>query len=100
LETERESQMTKADITEKIADNVAGLTKKEAAQLVDDFFELLRVTLEKGENIKVSGFGNFQVKQKQARRGRNPQTGEEIVIEGRRVLTFKPSTILKQKVNL
>lgn len=92
--------MTKADITDKIVNTVDGLTKREAALLVDDFFELMRVTLEKGENIKVSGFGNFQVKQKQARRGRNPQTGEDIVIEGRRVLTFKPSTILKQKVNL
>lgn len=91
--------MTKADITEKIANNVAGLNRREAAQLVDDFFELLRVILENGENIKVSGFGNFQVKQKQARRGRNPKTGEGIIINSRRVLTFKPSTIFKKKLN-
>ncbi|MBK7758385.1 MAG: integration host factor subunit alpha [Deltaproteobacteria bacterium] len=90
--------MTKADLVERVYDNV-GFSKKEALELIDAVFETMREALERGEKIKVSGFGNFVVRQKSARRGRNPQTNESIVIEPRRVLTFKPSQVLKTAIN-
>lgn len=90
--------MTKADIIERIAEKT-GFTKKESVELVELVFETMKDTLESGENLKISGFGNFNVKQKSDRRGRNPQTGEEITIEARRILTFKPSVILKNAIN-
>ena len=90
--------MTKADIVEKIYEKV-GLPKKESAELVEKVFETLKETLESGEKIKIAGFGNFVVKEKADRRGRNPQTGEEITIQARRILTFKPSIVLKQTLN-
>ncbi|BBA70610.1 integration host factor subunit alpha [Geobacter sulfurreducens] len=90
--------MTKADIIEQIAEKT-GFTKKESVELVELVFETMKDTLESGENLKISGFGNFNVKQKSDRRGRNPQTGEEITIEARRILTFKPSVILKNAIN-
>jgi integration host factor subunit alpha len=62
-------------------------------------FSLIKSTLESGEKLKIAGFGNFEVKQKADRRGRNPQTGEEITIEARRILTFKPSNILRNNLN-
>lgn len=67
--------------------------------MMESVFAIMKESLETGESIKVSGFGNFEVKQKEARRGRNPQTGEAITIEARKVLTFKPSTLLRQAVN-
>lgn len=90
--------MTKADIVEKIH-TTTGLSKKDSAEMMESVFAIIKEALEAGESIKVSGFGNFEVKQKDARRGRNPQTGEAIIIEARRVLTFKPSTLLRQAVN-
>ncbi len=90
--------MTKADIVEAIYEKV-GFSKKEAAELVELVFETIKETLEKGEKIKISGFGNFVVRRKQPRIGRNPQTGEEITITDRRVLTFKPSAVLKEALN-
>lgn len=90
--------MTKADIVEKIYEKV-GFSKKESAELVELVFDLMKTTLEKGEKIKVAGFGNFEVKEKADRRGRNPQTGEEITITARRILTFKPSQVLKSMIN-
>ncbi len=90
--------MTKADIIEKVADTI-GYSKKESAELVEAVFSLVKSTLESGENLKISGFGSFIVKQKADRRGRNPQTGETITIEARRILTFKPSTVLRQSIN-
>lgn len=90
--------MTKADIVEAIYEKV-GFSKKEAADLVEMVFETIKETLENGEKIKISGFGNFVVRQKQPRVGRNPQTGEEITITDRRVLTFKPSAVLKESLN-
>ncbi len=90
--------MTKADIVQRVAEAV-DCTRNEAYDLVESVFALMKDTLESGENLKVSGFGNFEVKQKADRRGRNPQTGEAITITARRVLTFKPSGILKQAVN-
>ena len=90
--------MTKADIAERIQVGI-GLTKKESAELMEAVFSIMKTTLEAGENLKISGFGNFEVKQKADRKGRNPQTGETITIGARRVLTFKPSTVLRQAIN-
>jgi len=90
--------MTKAEIVERVYERV-GFSKKEAADIVELVFDLMKETLENGEKIKVSGFGNFIVKEKRARRGRNPQTGEEIEIAPRRVLTFRPSQTLKKLLN-
>jgi integration host factor subunit alpha len=90
--------MTKADIVERVQ-TVTGFTKKDSFELVDLVFDLLKNILENGEKIKLAGFGNFEVKEKADRRGRNPQTGEEIIIEARRILTFKPSAVLKTAIN-
>ena len=90
--------MTKADIVEKIADK-CGVTKKESIDMVETVFSILKSTLEDGEDIKISGFGKFEVKMKHERRGRNPQTGEAIVIDARRILSFKPSALLRKAIN-
>ena len=91
--------MTKADIIERVCEEVGGFSKKEAADVVELVFEMMKDTLAEGEKIKISGFGNFIVREKKARIGRNPQTGEEITISARRVLTFKPSQVLKNVLN-
>ena len=91
--------MTKADIVERIYERV-GFSKKEAADVVESIFEVIKARLEGGEKVKVSGFGNFVINEKRPRKGRNPQTGEEIIISGRRVLTFKPSQVLKRTINM
>ena len=90
--------MTKADIVEQIYERV-GFSKKESAELVEKVFAIVKDTLQSGEKVKISGFGNFVVRQKNARKGRNPQTGEEILLEARKVLTFKPSLVLKTLLN-
>jgi len=90
--------MTKAEIVEQIYERV-GFSKKEAAELVEKVFQIIKETLAEGEKVKISGFGNFVVRQKNARKGRNPQTGQEILLEARRVLTFKPSLVLKNILN-
>ena len=90
--------MTKAEIVEQIYEKV-GFSKKESSDIVELVFELMKETLEKGEKIKISGFGNFVVRQKRPRVGRNPQTGEEIEISARKVLTFRPSQVLKTALN-
>jgi integration host factor subunit alpha len=90
--------MTKADLVEKIYLKT-DLTKKESGEIVEHLFDLLKSTLEGGEKIKIAGFGNFEVKEKSTRRGRNPQTGTTIEITARKVLTFKPSQILRQSIN-
>jgi integration host factor subunit alpha len=90
--------MTKTDIVEKIQTAI-GLTKKESADLMESVITIMKNTLESGETLKISGFGSFVVKQKADRRGRNPQTGESMTIAARQVLTFKPSTLLKQAIN-
>lgn len=90
--------MTKADIIENIYEKI-GFSKKESAELVEMVFDIMKGTLENGEKIKIAGFGNFVVKEKANRRGRNPQTGEEIVITARKILTFKPSQVLKSSIN-
>lgn len=90
--------LTKADIIEAVYEKV-GFSKKEAADIVELVFDTLKSTLEKGDKVKISGFGNFLVRHKRPRIGRNPQTGEEIEISERRVLTFKPSQVLKSSIN-
>jgi integration host factor subunit alpha len=89
--------MTKADIVERIYKE-AGFSKKEAAELVDMVFKIIKDTLAKGEKVKISGFGNFSIRDKATRVGRNPQTGQAMEISARRVLTFKPSQILKEDI--
>lgn len=90
--------MTKADLIENVYLKT-GFSKKESAEIVETVFELIKSTLEQGEKIKIAGFGNFVVKEKSTRRGRNPQTGDEIEITSRRILTFKPSQVLKSSIN-
>ena len=90
--------MTKADIIEAVYEQI-GFSKKEAADVVELVFETMKETLEVGEKIKISGFGNFVVREKDARPGRNPQTGAPLTIRARRVLTFKPSQVLKDALN-
>ncbi len=90
--------MTKADIVERIYEKV-GFSKKEATEVVESIFEIMKIHLEEGEKVKISGFGNFSINEKRPRKGRNPQTGETIVISGRRVLSFKSSPVLKKALN-
>jgi len=90
--------MTKADIAERIHIKL-GYSKKESTDLLESLLSIMKNTLESGEKIKITGFGNFETKQKKDRRGRNPLTGETIIIEARRILTFKPSTVLKDHLN-
>jgi integration host factor subunit alpha len=90
--------MTKSDIADKIH-TTTGLSKKDSVAMLEGVLSIMKSTLESGEKIKVAGFGNFEINQKKDRIGRNPQTGESITIEARRVLTFKPSALLRQAVN-
>jgi len=92
------STMTKADIVEKVYGKI-GFSKKEASELVESVFETLKGVLHNNEKVKISGFGNFVVRGKNERIGRNPQTGEQIKISARRVVTFRPSQVLKAMVN-
>lgn len=91
--------MTKADIVQAVYTQLGGFSKKESADLVDLVFETMKETLGRGEKIKISGFGNFVLRDKRQRQGRNPQTGDPIVITERRVLNFKASQLLKQALN-
>jgi len=90
--------MTKAEIVQAVY-AIGGFSKKESADVVDLVFEMMKETLGRGEKIKISGFGNFVLRDKRQRPGRNPQTGDPIKISERRVLTFKASQILKQVLN-
>ena len=90
--------MTKADLVDKIHANTR-LTKDEAFSCLETVLETIKKTLETAETVKITGFGSFAVKEKKSRRGRNPQTGEPITITARRILTFKPSNLLRQAVN-
>ena len=89
--------LTKADMVERLFDEL-GLNKREAKDLVESFFEAVRTALEGGEQVKISGFGNFDLRDKSQRPGRNPKTGEEIPISARRVVTFRPGQKLKARV--
>lgn len=92
------STMTKADIVEKVYQKI-GFSKKEASELVEMVFGQLKDVLCAGDKVKISGFGNFVVREKNERIGRNPQTGDQIKISARRVLTFRPSQVLKAMLN-
>lgn len=89
--------LTKADLAETLFEEM-GLNKREAKELVETFFESVREALERGEQVKLSGFGNFTLRDKKQRPGRNPKTGEEIPISSRRVVTFRPGQKLKARV--
>ncbi len=89
--------LTKAEMAEKLFDEL-GLNKREAKEVVELFFEEVRSSLEGNEQVKLSGFGNFDLRDKSQRPGRNPKTGEEIPITARRVVTFRPGQKLKAKV--
>lgn len=89
--------LTKAEIAEHLFDKV-GLNKKDAKDMVELFFEEIRASLEAGEQVKLSGFGNFELRDKAQRPGRNPKTGEDIPISARRVVTFRPGQKLKVRV--
>jgi len=89
--------LTKAEMAEKLFDEL-GLNKREAKEMVEMFFEKIRGSLEGGVQVKLSGFGNFDLREKKQRPGRNPKTGEEIPISARRVVTFRPGQKLKARV--
>ncbi len=90
--------MTKAEIIARIYEK-GGFSNKQATDVMEATFEIIKCCLEKGENVKISGFGKLVVRSKNPRGGRNPKTGEGIIIKGRRVLTFKASKILKEAIN-
>ena len=89
--------LTKADIAEHLFTQL-GMSKREAKDMVEAFFEEIRQALERGEQVKISGFGNFDLREKNQRPGRNPKTGEDIRISARRVVTFRPGQKLKARV--
>ena len=90
--------MTKADIIQSVY-NKLGFSKRDSSRIVESVFDIIKENLSNGEKIKISGFGNFVVNEKRARKGRNPQTGETIEISERRVLTFKASQVLRSALN-
>jgi integration host factor subunit alpha len=90
--------LTKIDIVEKIH-NKLDFAKKESSDIFESLLSLIKTTLKAGEDIRISGFGNFEVKQKKDRKGRNPATGEDLTIEARRIISFKPSNKLKTRLN-
>jgi integration host factor subunit alpha len=89
--------LTKAEMADRLFEEL-GLNKREAKELVEQFFEEVRLSLETNEQVKISGFGNFDLRDKKQRPGRNPKTGEEIPIKARRVVTFRPGQKLKARV--
>ncbi len=91
--------LTKAGISDNLY-NVLGLNKRESKEVVEQFFEEIRLCLESGEQVKLSGFGNFNLRDKDSRPGRNPKTGEEIPISARRVVTFRAGHKLREKVEM
>ncbi|MGV1099344.1 integration host factor subunit alpha [Thiovibrio sp. JS02] len=90
--------LTKADLVQKVYQN-HNFTKAQAAETVEAFLRIAKDCLRNGEDLLISGFGKFNVKEKNARRGRNPQTGDELILDARKVVTFKPSGILRSRIN-
>ena len=90
--------LTRADLTEAVF-NAVGLSRNDSAQMVEDILEEMCAALTRGETVKLSSFGTFQVRHKSERIGRNPKTGEEVPIAPRRVLVFRPSHVLKAQIN-
>jgi integration host factor subunit alpha len=93
-----ESTVTRAQLSEAVYQEV-GLSRNESAELVEDVLDEISDTLVRGESVKISSFGSFSVRQKGERKGRNPKTGEEVPIKPRRVLVFRASNVLKQRIN-
>jgi len=93
------SSLTKADMAERLYEEL-GLNKREAKEMVDSFFDEIRASLAHNEQVKLSGFGNFDLRDKRERPGRNPKTGEEVPISARRVVTFRPGQKLKERVEI
>jgi integration host factor subunit alpha len=91
--------LTKAHIVENLFSKDI-FTKTESAHIVETLFEIIKQTLEQGEDVLLSGFGKFSVREKSQRRGRNPQTGDPILLSSRRVVTFKCSGVLREKINM
>lgn len=91
--------MTKSDIIEGVYERLGGFSKKEATAIVETILDVIKDALTHGERVKISKFGTFAVRAKRKRRGRNPKTGAPIEISARRVLTFKPSQVLKSSLN-
>lgn len=91
--------MTKTDLIEGVYEQLGGYSKNEAAHVVETTLEVMKDALSAGEKVKISSFGTFTVRSKNERRGRNPKTGEDMVISPRKVLTFKPSQVLKSLLN-
>lgn len=89
--------LTKADLVENVARE--GFTRKDSAKIVDSLLEHIKSTLASGDDILISGFGKFCIKEKEQRRGRNPATGEDLILDARRVITFKCSPVLTDKIN-
>ncbi len=90
--------MTKAELVSIVCEKCS-FSRQESAEIVEHLFQILKETLERGEKVNISGFGNFFIREKRPRIGRNPQTGKKMMISGRRVLNFKPSTKLRKVVN-
>ena len=91
--------LTKADLVQQVYKNYNNLTKSQATDSVEAFLRLSKDSLINGSDLLLSGFGKFTIRDKRPRRGRNPQTGEDLILEARRVVTFKPSGILRDKIN-
>ena len=89
--------LTKSDIVAKV--NELGFTKKRSVDIIENLMSIVKSTLEKGEDVLISGFGKFRVKEKQKRRGRNPATGADLILKERKVVTFKCSGKLREKIN-
>ena len=91
--------LTKADLVQQVYKTQENLTKLQATEAVETLLSIMKNCLANGEDLLISGFGKFNVKDKKARRGRNPQTGAELILDARRVITFKPSGILRARIN-
>jgi len=91
--------MTKADIVEGVYERLGGFSKKEAAAIVETTLRVMKDALADGEKVKISGFGSFTVRMKRTRKGRNPKTGQTLEISARRVMSFKPSPVLRRIIN-
>jgi integration host factor subunit alpha len=90
--------LTKIEIIESVYEHL-GIPKKDCVRIIESVFEIIKDELDKGKAVKISGFGKWTVKSKKKRNGRNPQTGEALTIDARKVITFKPSNVLKNAVN-
>ena len=92
-------RLTKADLVQQVYKKHEELTKAQSVEAIEAFLRISKDTLIGGSDLLLSGFGKFNVRDKRSRKGRNPQTGEELILESRRIVTFKPSGVLRTKVN-